>query len=255
MKTTFKTIKHYTENTIIGRFADTGKYFLRKTTDIPRGEPQMLLELSEDYISAGDTVLLPNDAIVIMTDNDMINYLDSGSTATKKIIASYPELHGVLLFKKTFVMSWVTSKNIEISKAITEFKENNMGMVYYAHPICTYGTILEKYFIEFIKINEPDVILVNPNAPEHQEGYKKEGMDYFKRMVQSCDAVYAHGFGDNTIGAGVAQEMDWMKEKGGIVEFFPLFEHSTHQKSSKAGNEFKVLSVDETRAKLKSYKD
>lgn len=124
--------------------------------------------------------------------------------------------------------------------------------VYFAHPINTYDTILEKFFLEhFSKYN--DIEIVNPNKPEHQEGYKNGGMEYFKTLVQSCDKLYAFSFGDNTIGAGIAKEMDWMYEKGGTVLFLPFFSNVEEQVVTKCEKQFKVLSVEETRTKLKSY--
>jgi len=124
--------------------------------------------------------------------------------------------------------------------------------VYFAHPVNTYDTILEKFFLEyFSKYNEFEI--VNPNKPEHQEGYKKEGMEYFKKLVQSCDKLYAFSFGDNSIGAGIAKEMDWMYEKGGTVVFLPFFSKYEEQVVSNCDKQFKVLSVEETRAKLRSY--
>lgn len=48
---------------------------------------QYLVFTSNQYIQAGDHVLLPNNIIKLMSDSDMIDYLDSGSDATKKIIA------------------------------------------------------------------------------------------------------------------------------------------------------------------------
>lgn len=87
--------------------------------------------------------------------------------------------------------------------------------VYFAHPINTYGTILEKFALEYFSINYPHWEIINPNLLEHQEGYKSDGMDYFKGVVLSCDKLVAIGFGDNSIGAGIAKEMNWMKEKGG----------------------------------------
>jgi len=126
--------------------------------------------------------------------------------------------------------------------------------VYFAHPMCTYNSIHEEYILEWFK-QFPDVEVVNPNTPEHQEGCKTEGMSYFKPIVLSCDRLYAYGFGDNTIGAGVAQEMDWMQEKGGNVIFVSFHSGSTFERmvTETAAQQFKVLSVEETRAKLKSY--
>ena len=41
---------------------------------------------NDDYFSANDWVLLPNNEIRKMSDTDMIDYLESDSSATKKII-------------------------------------------------------------------------------------------------------------------------------------------------------------------------
>lgn len=120
--------------------------------------------------------------------------------------------------------------------------------IYFAHPINTYGTILEDYFLEYFSRDHLEI--VNPNQPIHQEGYEKEGMEYFKRLVQSCDKLYAIGFPDNTIGAGIAKEMNWMKEKGGVVLFLPFFT-KYEEMVVPCENQFKVLTVEETRQKLK----
>lgn len=125
--------------------------------------------------------------------------------------------------------------------------------IYFAHPTSTYNTFIESDFINhFSKFN--DVIeMVNPNSPEHQLGYKKEGMEYFKKIVQSCDRLYAFSFGDNTIGAGIAQEMDWMFEKGGPVIFFPFFLNGVELFSS--STPFKSLTIEETKEKLRYYRN
>jgi len=122
--------------------------------------------------------------------------------------------------------------------------------IYFAHPINTYNTILEKFWLEAFSGSGGEII--NPNSKEHQKGYKLEGMDYFKKLVQSCDKLYAFGFGDNSIGAGIAKEMDWMFEKGGQVIFLPFFTQYEEQMVHSI-NQFKILTVEETREKLKSY--
>ena len=119
--------------------------------------------------------------------------------------------------------------------------------IYFAHPVNTYGTILEDYFLEYF--SNPDLEIVNPNSDIHQEGYKKFGMEYFKELVESCDKLYAIGFSDNSIGAGVAKEMDWMREKGGTVIFLPFFE-KYEEMVVPCENQFKVLTVEETRKRL-----
>jgi hypothetical protein len=125
--------------------------------------------------------------------------------------------------------------------------------VYFAHPICTYNTILEEYFLEYFAKSD-DIEIINPNRQEHQEGCKKEGMEYFKALVQSCDCLYSFSFGDASVGAGIAKEMDWMKEKGGEIIFFPLFADFETMNTETAAEQFNVLSIEETREKLKSYK-
>ena len=119
--------------------------------------------------------------------------------------------------------------------------------IYFAHPINTYNTILEDYFIEHFK--RDDIEIVNPNHPDHQKGYQNEGMEYFKKLVQSCDKLYAFGFADNTIGAGIAKEMDWMREIGGLVVFLPFFT-KWDEMVVPCEKQFTVLSVEETRKKL-----
>lgn len=120
--------------------------------------------------------------------------------------------------------------------------------IYFAHPVNTYGTILEDYFMEYFSKDHLEII--NPNQPIHQEGYEREGMEYFRKLVQSCDKLYAIGFSDNSISAGVAKEMNWMKEKGGLVIFLPFFTKYEEMFVS-CENQFRVLTVEETREKLK----
>lgn len=53
-----------------------------------------LLEENE-FIQTRDWALRPDGVILRMTDEDMLNYLESESTATKKIIASTKKLDGI----------------------------------------------------------------------------------------------------------------------------------------------------------------
>lgn len=94
-------------------------------------------------------------------------------------------------------------------------------------------------------------LIITGTSKTHQ----KDGMDHFKSVVQSCDQLVAFGFGDNSIGAGIAKEMNWMLEKGGKVIFLPFFNDWEELLMASAENQFTVLSVDDTRAKLKSYEE
>lgn len=50
--------------------------------------PQHLYIVSDEPIKVGDWVLKPDGTIIQMTHNNIVSYLDSQSTATKKIIAT-----------------------------------------------------------------------------------------------------------------------------------------------------------------------
>jgi hypothetical protein len=121
--------------------------------------------------------------------------------------------------------------------------------VYFAHPVSTYNTILEKMVIAHLE-RQGAHLLINPNTPEHQEGYKNEGMEYFKKIIEACDYVYVLPFPDDfSIGAGIAKEINWALEKGiKVVYLKPRFEHE--EIFFLRG--YNVLTVEETRDKLKS---
>ncbi|HWY33228.1 MAG TPA: hypothetical protein VNX68_01200 [Nitrosopumilaceae archaeon] len=51
--------------------------------------------LSEDDIKTRDWVLRPDSVVLKMTDSDMVDYLQSESLATKKIIASSKQLNNL----------------------------------------------------------------------------------------------------------------------------------------------------------------
>ena len=125
--------------------------------------------------------------------------------------------------------------------------------IYFAHPINTYDTILEKMAIEHIKtIGECNIL--NPNAEEHQRGYELEGMVYFKRLVQSCDRCYVLPFSDGSIGAGIHKEIEWAMEAGiKCVYMKPVFEHEELFPETYNETNYKILSVEETKQKLKQY--
>ena len=77
---------------------------------------------------------------------------------------------------------------------------------YYAHCISIYGSPLETDDIEAIDSLGLDV--VNPNEPQHDAGYTKNGMDYFKNLVRKCDVLFFRAMADGRISAGVATEID-----------------------------------------------
>jgi hypothetical protein len=99
---------------------------------------------------------------------------------------------------------------------MSESKERTK--VYFAHPMSHYNSSLEKDCLRVIQEMLPNVEIVNPNRPEYQDGYLKEGsFNYFLRIVQSCDAIAFVPYEDGEVGAGVFNELMTMLNKGGKI--------------------------------------
>ncbi|MCL5018756.1 MAG: hypothetical protein M1416_03265 [Candidatus Pacearchaeota archaeon] len=103
----------------------------------------------------------------------------------------------------------------EISRLI---KPNS---IYFAHPINTYNTDLEKVLVEIIKLGFPRYTLENPNQQYHQENYKfwKEnfgnGMKYyFEEILPKMSAGIGLPFEDGMYGAGIFGELKMLSEMG-----------------------------------------
>lgn len=120
--------------------------------------------------------------------------------------------------------------------------------IYFAHPINTYGDRIEKYAIDFIYKLYPDCVLINPNSPEHQIGYERVGMKYFRKIVRGCDRIVVLPFSDGSIGAGMGKEILWALKFGIKVIQLKPFEDIEEIFNLKF---HRVLTVEETRIKLK----
>jgi hypothetical protein len=113
----------------------------------------------------------------------------------------------------------------------------NKLLVYYARPLSLYNTEQERRDLDLIGRMGFDVL--DPNGPEHQEGYEREGMDYFVGLVHKCDGLVFRSFPFGQIPAGVAKEIAAAEEVKNFVIELP----------SMIGP--RILSVDDTRACLK----
>ena len=83
-----------------------------------------------------------------------------------------------------------------------------MTKCYFAHPITEYGTAKQKKAIRLLKHWGWDVL--NPDSKIHQLAYKAaggKGMDYFVKLVKTCDVLAFMRFPNGAIGAGVGLEM------------------------------------------------
>jgi hypothetical protein len=84
---------------------------------------------------------------------------------------------------------------------------------YFAHPISDYGTGFEEKLVEALQ--RFGLTIENPNQPHHQEGYAKDGMDYFlDRVLPACDGCVFLPFPGGLIGSGVAMEVEHFLLRG-----------------------------------------
>lgn len=87
--------------------------------------------------------------------------------------------------------------------------------IYFAHPINTYGTGFEGIALEVIKQKFPDHEIICPGTPEHEDGYRKQGMSYFTEiLIPQCSITIGMPYLDGAFGAGVAAEIKKAFELG-----------------------------------------
>ena len=106
--------------------------------------------------------------------------------------------------------------------------------VYYAHCQTIYGTKQEQRDMEMLKALGFEI--VNPSDPEHADVVKKIKsnpancieriasvmvMEYFVKLVDSCDAVAFRALPDGAIPAGVMQEIEQARGSGKLVIELP----------------------------------
>lgn len=139
--------------------------------------------------------------------------------------------------------------------------------VYFAHPITHYNTDFEWECMDVIlnmltpvgeDITEGHVVITNPNQKWISDLYKSRKelghpnpFGFFEEMAEAHDIIVGCTFFDGSVGSGVAKEMKTGLEKGkdvfmifvcdGIKLFLPVSNMDLH----------KVLSLEETREKIK----
>ena len=125
-----------------------------------------------------------------------------------------------------------------------------MTLCYLAHPISEYGSVKQAKAIALIKRAGWDVL--NPDTTAHQQAYQSaggKGMDYFIKLVKKCNALAFMRFPDGHIGAGVGKEMLTAFEMG-----IPVYEIDNGILVPTSKMPKNILSVDETRERIKKYK-
>lgn len=120
--------------------------------------------------------------------------------------------------------------------------------VYFAHPITDYETGRERRALDGMVAQGWQV--ENPNQPHHQEGYQREGMEYFQRLAAACDALVFMRFPNGAIGAGVGKEIGAARGAG-----IPVYEWFDGEIYGVYGAPTPVLSICSTRALLASIRE
>ncbi len=132
--------------------------------------------------------------------------------------------------------------------------------VYFAHPINTYGTPLERTLLELIAQKWRGDTIINPGDAEHEKVCKKikehdpnaNVMGYFTELVKKCDEVVVLPFPDGKWGKGVYAEAEAVLDLNAgkyvwaidpvthVIRFVPELKPAL------------CLSVEETRARIRN---
>lgn len=84
-------------------------------------------------------------------------------------------------------------------------------ILYFAHPVNTYDTELERVLLARIHERFPGCHILNPNGPEHAAGYEAKKMRYFfEDILPRCGLCVLLAFSDGKIGKGVYGEAEQM---------------------------------------------
>ncbi len=140
-----------------------------------------------------------------------------------------------------------------------------MKKLYFAHPINTYGTPLERELLVHITDQFPDYEIVNPSDQIHKDEVarlkkddpKANVMPYFIALVESCQVAVVLPFGDGMWGAGVWAEANQIYQQGGDV--WVILDHRNYKMVNippqSQGSSFVPrarLTVEETRARIRN---
>lgn len=103
--------------------------------------------------------------------------------------------------------------------------------IYYAHCMAIYDTLQESEDVELLELMGFEVD--NPNSEYHKKKIStiyspRRKMDYFIDVVKVSDGLAFRGLPDQSLPAGVAKEIETMREKGGpVIELPNLKERKT----------------------------
>jgi hypothetical protein len=132
-------------------------------------------------------------------------------------------------------------------------------MIYFAHPINTYNSDLERKCLSLIKEKFPNDDIINPSDKEvidmfdiYKTTYPNNYMQYFANLVWECDKIVILPFSDGMIGAGV-----WFEAHEHFKQFRNLHMYCVNPFNNSIGEitidviDSRKLSIEETRKRIK----
>lgn len=123
--------------------------------------------------------------------------------------------------------------------------------IYFAHPISTYCEPVEDHALSMLAGAGRTV--VNPSDHAHQDACGSD-MNKWAELASSCDAIAFLPFEDGAIGAGVMKEVDTVHAQGKRVFKIEVDGSGMTEVHNWPQGE-RLLSVDETRARINPFRD
>lgn len=130
-------------------------------------------------------------------------------------------------------------------------------IIYFAHPVNTYGTDIEKKCISLIENKFRNCTIINPGEEYYQTSFKtykeknpRDYMNFFKELVETCSYIVYLPFIDMKIGAGVWFEVQQLYKIADNIYEINISDNQINKVTINHVNDNK-LSVEETRIKIK----
>jgi hypothetical protein len=132
--------------------------------------------------------------------------------------------------------------------------DNKPKKIYYARCYTEYGSQLDKTCINKIKKKFPNHTIVDP-ATLDENTYKKEGMEYFLKIVRECDVFVYKAQENSHITAGVARELLEAYLHGKQIERMMPFPITPLEYKEFSIHDSKVMNIEETREYVKKKEE
>lgn len=133
----------------------------------------------------------------------------------------------------------------------------NKPTLYFAHPVTTYGSQLERFIEKWLAQSYE---VVNPNRREHKDAYDQlksetgDGMPYFLGLCDTCDVCAFLTFDDGSIGAGVAKEIQSFLERDAPVYAIDGNMVAPELSPVTSLEAYTILDVDATRERIRAFR-